>query len=304
MRIVVAGSQGLLGTALVARLHADGHSVQRLVRRPTSSPGEVSWDPAGARLDPRALEGADAVVNLAGAGVGDHRLTPEYKEIVRTSRTSTTGLLAHTIAGLGGRPPVLLNASGIGAYGERGDDVLDETSPLGDTFFAGVVRDWKAATAPAAAAGARVVLLRTGIVLTPAGGALERLLPIVRAGVGGRLGSGDQFWSWITLPDEIAAMVHLLAADGVSGPVNLTAPHPATNADVTRELARALHRPARLPVPAAALKLVLGDFSSEILGSIRALPAVLSASGFQWQHRSIGEAADWVARELKPVRAG
>ena len=302
MKILVAGSHGLIGTALVARLRHDGHTVHRLVRGPTAGPGEISWDPAAGRLDPRAVEDADAVVNLAGAGVGDRRLTPEYQDVVRSSRTSTTGLLARTIAGLGGRPPVLLNASGIGAYGERGDDVLDETSPLGDTFFAGVVRDWEGATAPAAQAGARVVLLRTGIVLTPRGGALERLLPIVRAGVGGRLGSGDQFWSWITLPDEIGAIVHLLRAHDVQGPVNLTAPHPATNAEVTREIARALHRPARLPVPAAALKLVLGAFSSEILGSIRALPAVLSASGFTWQHRSIGDAAEWVAREVHAGR--
>ena len=185
--------------------------MQRLVRRPTSSPGEVSWDPAGARLDPRALEGADAVVNLAGAGVGDHRLTPEYKEIVRTlAHDHDRAARAHHRRGSAAGRRCCSTRPGIGAYGERGDDVLDETSPLGDTFFAGVVRDWEAATAPAAEAGARVVLLRTGIVLTPAGGALERLLPIVRAGVGGRLGSGDQFWSWITLPDEIAAMVHLL----------------------------------------------------------------------------------------------
>jgi uncharacterized protein (TIGR01777 family) len=304
MKILVAGSHGLIGTALVGHLRADGHTVQRLVRGATAAPGEISWDPDAGRLDPRSLADADAVVNLAGAGVGDHRLTPEYKEVVRSSRTSTTGLLARTIAELGGRPPVLLNASGIGAYGERGDDVLDETSPLGDTFFAGVVRDWEGATAPASDAGARVVLLRTGIVLTPRGGALERLLPIVRAGVGGRLGSGDQFWSWITLPDQIGAIVHLLRAHDVHGPVNLTAPHPATNAEVTRELARALHRPARLPVPAAALRLVLGDFSSEILGSIRALPAVLTASGFAWQHRTIDEAADWVARQVRPGRTG
>ena len=304
MKLLVAGSHGLIGTALVARLRADGHTVLRLVRRPTSSPGEVAWDPAAGRLDPHALVDVDAVVNLAGAGVGDRRLTPEYQEVVRTSRTSTTGLLARTIAGLGGRPPVLLNASGIGAYGERGDDVLDETSPRGDSFFAGVVRDWEAATAPAAEAGARVVHLRTGIVLSPHGGALDRLLPFVRAGVGGRLGSGDQFWSWITLPDEVGAIVHLLRAHDVHGPVNLTAPHPATNAEITRELARALHRPARVPVPAVALKVVLGGFSSEVLGSIRALPAVLSASGYEWQHRTVGDAAAWVAAELHPARAG
>src|SRR5215218_2265890 len=217
MRIVVAGSHGLIGTALVARLRTDGHAVQRLVRRPAAGPGEISWDPARGVLEPRALAGADAVVNLAGAGVGDKRLTEAYKQVVRTSRTSTTSL----------------QASGIGAYGERGDDVLDESSPFGDTFFAGVVRDWEAAAAPAADAGARVAYLRTGIVLSPRGGALGRMLPMLRAGVAGKLGSGRQFWSWITLPDEIGAIVHLLHHD-VAGPVNLAAPHPATNADLTR----------------------------------------------------------------------
>jgi uncharacterized protein len=304
MRVVVAGSSGLIGTAVVARLRRDGHVVHRLVRGPTSSPGEVPWDPRGGHLDPGALDGVDAVVNLAGAGVGDRRLTTGYKEVVRSSRTGATGLLARTIAGLGGRPPVLLNASGIGAYGERGDEVLDESSPLGDSFFAALVRDWEGATEPASQAGARVVHLRTGIVLTPTGGALERMLPIVRAGVGGRLGTGDQYWSWITLPDEVDAIVHLMTADHVSGPVNLTAPHPATNTEVTRELARALRRPALLPVPASALRLVLGEFSSEILGSIRAVPRVLTASGFEWQHRTIAEAADWVAGEVSPAEAG
>ena len=297
MRIVVAGSHGLIGTALVDRLTADGHTVQRLVRRPATDPAEITWDPTRGTLDPRALQGVDAVVNLAGAGVGDKRLTPEYKDVVCTSRTSTTSLLARTMATLDRRPAVLLQASGIGAYGERGDEVLDESSSLGDTFFAGVVRDWEGAAAPAEEAGVRVAYLRTGIVLSPDGGALDRMLPLVRAGVSGRLGSGRQFWSWITLPDEIGAIVHLLDHD-VRGPVNLTAPHPATNADVTRELARALRRPAALPVPAAALRLVLGEFSSEVLGSIRALPAVLSASGYTWQHPSIADAAAWVAQQV------
>jgi len=297
MKIAVAGSHGLIGTALVARLARDGHAVHRLVRRPATDPTEIAWDPTTGVLDPRGLEGTDAVVNLAGAGVGDKRLTPEYQRVVRTSRTETTSLLARTMAGLPQPPAVLLQASGVGAYGERGDDVLDETSPLGDTFFAGVVRDWEAAAGPAGDAGVRVAFLRTGIVLSPAGGALQRMLPLLRAGVAGRLGSGRQFWSWITLPDQIDAIVHLLGAD-VSGPVNLTAPHPATNEEVTRELGRALHRPTVLPVPAAALRLVLGDFSSEVLGSIRALPAVLSASGFAWQHPAVGDAAAWVAQEV------
>jgi uncharacterized protein (TIGR01777 family) len=297
MKIVVAGSHGLIGTALVGRLRRDGHAVQRLVRRAAAGPGEISWDPTHGRLDPGALEGAGAVINLAGAGVGDKRLTPAYQREVRTSRTSSTGLLAQTMARLDRPVPVLLQASGIGAYGDQGDDVLDETSPLGDSFFAGVVRDWEAAAAPAVEAGVRVAYLRTGIVLTPAGGAVQRMLPFLRLGVGGPLGSGRQYWSWITLADEVRAIVHLLHAD-VSGPVTLAAPNPATNAEMTRELARALHRPAVVPVPAAALRIVLGGFSSEVLGSIRAVPSVLTASAFRWQHPTTAEAAAWVAAQV------
>ncbi|GAA2722684.1 TIGR01777 family oxidoreductase [Cellulomonas aerilata] len=297
MKIVVAGSHGLIGTALVGRLRRDGHAVQRLVRRDASGPGEVSWDPSRGRLDPAALEGAGAIINLAGAGVGDKRLTEAYKREIRASRTSTTGLLARTVARLDQPVPVMLQASGIGAYGDQGDDVLDETSPLGSTFFAGVVRDWEAAAAPAAEAGTRVAFLRTGIVLSPAGGAMRRMLPLLRLGVGGRLGSGDQYWSWITLPDEIGAIVHLLHAD-VRGPVNLVSPQPATNVEITRELARALHRPDLVPAPALALRMVLGEFSSEVLGSIRAVPSVLTASAFRWQHPTTADAADWVASQV------
>jgi uncharacterized protein (TIGR01777 family) len=297
MKIVVAGSHGLIGTALVGRLRRDGHAVHRLVRRPAAGPGEISWDPRHGRLDPAALEGAGAIVNLAGAGVGDRRLTASYKEEVRTSRTTTTGLLARTVARLDQPVPVLLQASGIGAYGDQGDDVLDETSPRGTTFFAGVVRDWEAAAAPAEEAGVRVAFLRTGIVLSPSGAALARWLPFLRLGLGGPLGSGRQYWPWITLPDEIAAIVHLLHHD-IRGPVNLTAPDPARNVEITRELARALHRPALVPVPAPALRLVLGEFSSEVLGSIRAVPSVLTASAFRWQHPTLADAADWVAGQV------
>jgi uncharacterized protein (TIGR01777 family) len=299
----VAGSHGLIGTALVGRLRRDGHAVQRLVRREAAGPGEISWDPARARLDPTALEGADAVINLAGAGVGDKRLTAAYKDEIRTSRTATTGLLARTLARLDRPAPVMLQASGIGAYGDQGDDVLDETSPLGGSFFAGVVRDWEAAAAPAVEAGVRVAYLRTGIVLTPAGGAVQRMLPFLRLGLGGRLGSGRQYWSWITLPDEIGAIVHLIHAD-VSGPVNLAAPHPATNTEITRALARALHRPSAVPVPAPALRLVLGEFSSEVLGSIRAVPSVLTGSAFRWQHPTTADAAAWVAEQVGRRTAG
>lgn len=296
MKIVVAGSSGLIGTALVTELGHAGHDVHRLVRRRPTRPNEISWDPDARRLDPRDLAGTDAVINLAGAGVADHRLTEAYKQVVLTSRTRTTSLLARTIAELDAPPSVLLQASGIGAYGtyaDRGDEVLDEGSELGDTFFAGIVRAWEGATAPAEDAGIRVAHLRSGIVLAPAGGALGRLLPIVRLGLGGPLGSGRQYWSWISLVDEVRAIVHLLDAP-VAGPVNLTAPHPATNAELTRALARAAHRPAVLPVPAFAVRLLLGEFAQEVLGSIRALPRALADSGFTWTHPDLPGVAAWV----------
>jgi len=298
MRIVVAGSTGLVGTALVTALTAAGHDVRRLVRRAPSGPGEIGWDPDAGRLDPRDLDGTDAVVNLAGAGVADHRLTAAYRQVVLTSRTRTTSLLAETIAGLATPPPVMLQASAVGAYGtyaDRGDEVLDESTPLGDTFLADVVRAWEASTAPAADAGIRVALLRSGIVLAPSGGALGRLLPIVRAGIGGPLGSGRQYWSWIALADEVRAIVHLLDAP-VAGPVNLTAPHPATNAEITRALAHAVRRPAFVRVPAFAVRAALGEFAQEVLGSIRAMPGALSRSGFTWTYPEVPDAAAWVTR--------
>jgi len=303
MQIVVAGSSGLIGNALVAELTRGGHDVRRLVRRPASGPHEITWDPDAGRLDPRDLAGTDAVVNLAGAGVADHRLTKAYQQVVLTSRTRTTSLLARTIAAMDPRPAVLLQASGIGAYGTyagRGDEVLDETSALGDTFFAGVVRAWEGAAAPAQDAGVRVALLRTGIVMTPSGGALGRLLPLVRLGVGGPLGSGRQYWSWISLTDHVRAIVHLLEAP-VAGPVNLTTPHPATNADLTRALAHAVHRPAIVKVPAFAVRLVLGEFAQEVLGSVRALPTALADSGFTWVHPDVPDVAAWVTP--RPVSA-
>ncbi|WP_407343876.1 TIGR01777 family oxidoreductase [Pengzhenrongella phosphoraccumulans] len=298
MQIVVAGSSGLIGNALVAELTRGGHDVRRLVRRPPSGPNEIRWDPDAGRLDARDLDGTDAVINLAGAGVADHRLTDKYKQVVLTSRTRTTSVLARTMAGMATPPAVLLQASGIGAYGtyaDRGAEVLDETSTLGDTFFAGIVRAWEGATAPAQDAGIRVAHLRTGIVMAPSGGALGRLLPIVRLGIAGPLGSGRQYWSWISLVDEVRAIVHLLQAP-VAGPVNLTTPHPATNLELTRALARAAHRPAVIPVPAFAVRLLLGEFAQEVLGSVRALPQALVDSGFTWTHPDLPDVAAWVTK--------
>jgi hypothetical protein len=292
MDIVVAGSHGLIGSALVPALRAGGHRVHRLVRGDVTHPDDIAWDPDAGRLDPVALESAGAVINLAGAGVSDRPLTKARKRTVLLSRTRTAGLLATTMAGLDRGPRVLLQASGIGAYGDRGDDVLNEHEPLGDTYFAGVVRQWEASTAPAADAGVRVVHLRSGIVLAPGGGALGRLLPLVRAGVAGPLGSGRQYWSWITLPDEVGAIMHLLGA-AVHGPVNMVTAAD-TNADVTAAFARALHRPAFLRVPGWAVRFALGDFAQEILGSIRAVPRALTDSGFAPEHPDLAAAVAYV----------
>jgi len=293
MQVVVAGSHGFIGGTLVPQLRRDGHLVRVLVRGETRSPDEIRWDPDAGRLDAAALDWADAVINLAGVNPGTRPLTQARKRLVVSSRVNTTRLLARTLAVLDDRPRVLLQASGIGAYGSRGEDVLDEDEPLGTTFFASVVRQWEAATAPAADAGVRVVHLRTGVVLSSHGGALGRLLPLIKLGVGGRFGDGRQFWPWITLTDEVRAIEHLLTS-GVHGPVNLVTAADR-NADVVGALAKALHRPAVLPVPAFALRAVLGDFSSEVLGSNRAIPRVLSADGFVPTHRDLATAARWVA---------
>lgn len=295
MHIVLAGSHGFIGTALRSSLQDAGHDVRVLVRHAVTRPEEIWWDPAAGRLDPAALHGADAVVDLAGVNPGTRPLTAARKREVMSSRVDTAGLLARTIARLDAPRPALLQASGIGAYGDRGDTLLDETEPLGRTFFAEVVRQWEDATRPAQDAGARVVLLRTGVVLGPGGGALRPLWPLLRLGLGGRLGSGRQYWSWITLHDEVRAIEHLLTAD-VAGPVNLVT-RADRNQDVTAALAQALHRPAVVAAPAWALRLVLQDFSSEVLGSVRATPAALTASGFVPAHPDLASAARWLVEQ-------
>lgn len=290
MVVVVAGSSGLVGSALVTHLRAEGHTVRRLVRRAPRAPDEHGWDPDAGVLPVEALAGADAVVNLAGAGVGDQRLTAARKRVVLLSRTRSTNLIARVIADMAHPPAVLLQGSAIGAYGERGTDVVTEGEPYGHTFLSGVVRRWEAAATPAVEhPGVRVAFLRSGIVLAADGGALGRLLPLLRLGVGGPLGSGRQYWSWITLEDEARAITHLLSAP-VSGPVNLVA-QPATHGEIVRALAERLHRPAVLRVPGWALRAAIGDFSQEILGSVRAVPAALTASGFEHRYPTARDAA-------------
>lgn len=279
MRIVVSGASGLIGTALVPQLRAQGHTVFRLVRRPPAHADELAWDPRTGEFDPAAWVDVDAVINLSGAGVGDRRWTAAYKKEILDSRVDATRSIATAIAGLERKPAVLINASAIGWYGETGQRAVDESDRGGDDFLAEVCSQWEAATAPADDAGIRTVLLRTGLVMDSHGGALARMIPLFKAGIGGRLGNGQQWWSWISLRDEIRAILHLLTHD-VAGPVNLVSPNPVTNQEFTAALARALHRPALLPVPAFALRIVLGGFSTEVLGSKRILPTVLTESGF------------------------
>ncbi|MFZ9628642.1 MAG: TIGR01777 family oxidoreductase [Ilumatobacteraceae bacterium] len=287
MRIVVSGATGLIGSALCTSLSASGHDVVRLVRR-APGPGDVQWDPARGVLPDGALRGADAVVHLAGAGIGDRRWTAEYRREILESRTKSTSLLASAIADTEGGPRVFLSGSAIGVYGATGDESLDETSPAGTGFLAEVCLQWEAATAAASSAGARVAHLRTGIVLSPAGGALKKLLPLFRLGAGGPFGNGRQWQSWISLPDEVGAITHLLTAD-VRGAVNLTAPNPLTNAEFSKVLARVLRRPALLPVPRFGPALLLGgDLADALLYTgQRVLPTVLQQSGYEFRHATL-----------------
>ncbi len=284
MRVAVSGSHGLIGSALLTRLSDSGHDVVRLVRS-TPAPGEIAWNPQAGRLDAGALAEVDAVVNLAGTGIGDHRWTDEYKRQILDSRVRGTTLLSEAIAAQDSGPRVLLSASAIDYYGARDDEVLDEASPSGTTFLAGVCREWEAATAPAESAGARVVHFRTGIVLSRAGGALKKLLPLFKLGLGGRFGSGRQWMSWISIDDEVRAIEHLLGSD-VAGAVNLTAPSPVTNADFTKVLGRVLDKPALVPVPRFGPSLLVGREAAETLlyTGQRVVPRMLQADGFQFAH--------------------
>jgi len=274
-RVAITGASGLVGSALVGHLKSEGYTVQRLVRRNPIAPDEVSWDPASGQVDLAALEGVDAIVHLAGANVGDKRWTTKYKAEILNSRLLGTTAIAKAANSL--KPSVFISASAIGYYGETGNRAVIENDRGGDDFLAAVCREWEAAAD--IATESRVVKIRTGLVLEPTGGALGRMLPLFKFGLGGKLGSGSQWWSWITLHDEIKAITHLLDAD-VAGPVNLTTPNPVTNQEFTATLARALHRPALFPVPGIALKTVLGGFSTEILGSKKVLPQALQNSGF------------------------
>jgi uncharacterized protein (TIGR01777 family) len=290
MDIAITGSTGLIGKALVHRLEAAGHRAVPVVR--SAGGGDViRWDPAAGTIEAAAFEGIDAVVHLAGEPIGARRWNTDVKRAIRDSRVDGTSLLSATLAGLTTPPAVLLSGSAIGIYGNRGDERLTETSAPGEGFLAGVTAEWEAATAPAEQAGIRVVHLRTGIVLSPEGGALAKQLPLFKFGLGGKLGSGRQYWSWISLDDEVAMIEWLLDAD-VAGPVNLTAPEPVTNAAFTDALGKALGRPTFLPVPSFGPKLVLGgELADELLfTSARVIPEVATNAGYQFTHQTIGAA--------------
>ncbi len=297
MNVLVTGSSGLIGTALTGRLTKEGATVVRLVRgdATTSEAGTVAWDPAGGTFDREGLERSgpfDAVVHLAGAGIGDRRWSPERKRLILESRTASTALLVETLLSLSSRPPVLVSASAVGYYGVRGSEELTEESSSGTDYLAEVCRAWEGATAPAADGGIRTVLVRTGIVLSRRGGALGKQLPLFRLGLGGRMGSGVQFRSWITLDDEIGVLLRCLEDPGLAGPVNATAPEPATDGALAKALGDALHRPAFLAVPATALHLALGTEMADelVLGGQRVLPAVLLANGHEFAHTDLDEA--------------
>jgi uncharacterized protein (TIGR01777 family) len=294
MRIVMAGASGLIGTDLSSRLVADGHDVIRLVRRAPASAAEVRWDPSAGQLDPACLEGADAVINLCGAGIGDRPWTRRRIDELFRSRLDPTRTLATAMKHLAAPPSTFLSQSGAGYYGDAGTALLHEGSSAGAGIMARICVEWEAA-AHEAPAGVRVVTSRTAVVLSRSGGALGRLLPLLRLGVGGPLGNGRQYWPWITLPDLSAAFGFLLAST-LSGPVNVSAPEAADVNTLVAELASALHRPAVFRVPAPALRLVMGKLASELLlASQRMEPGLLKDAGFEWQHPDLRQAAEWVA---------
>ncbi|MGW7430911.1 TIGR01777 family oxidoreductase [Streptomyces sp. NPDC054861] len=288
-RIAVTGASGLIGSALVRSLRADGHHVSRLVRRPARTADEVEWDPARLYVDSAGLVGVDAVVHLAGAGVGERRWTEAYRKEIRDSRVLGTTAIAQALASLAEPPKVLVCGTALGYYGDTGTRAVDESAPAGEGFLPSVCVEWEAAAAPAEEAGIRVAYARTGLVVAGEGGAWGRLFPLFRAGVGGRMGDGRQYWSFISLHDEVAALRHLIDDDSLSGPVNLTAPEPVTNREVTAAMGRVLRRPTLLTVPAPALRAVLGGFAEDVLGSQRVLPGRLLESGFDFAFPTIDE---------------
>jgi len=284
-KVAITGSSGLIGSSLVTQLKSTGYEVQKLVRRKPRASDEVFWDPIKGEIDLTALDGVDAFIHLAGAGVGDKRWSAAYRSEILNSRLLGTTTIANACQQL--QSSLFISASAIGYYGETGNRTVTETDKGGSDFLSVVCREWEAVAD--LAPSVRTIKLRTGLVLDPTGGALGRMLPIFKFGLGGKLGSGKQWWSWITLHDHIRAIIHLMNSK-IEGPVNLTSPNPVTNQEFTAALARALNRPAIFPAPAFALKLILGGFSSEVLGSKRVLPKVLLDSKFEFDYPHLLEA--------------
>ena len=297
-RILISGSTGLIGRSLVRRLESSGHEVVRLVRPDTRSDAAgVSWDPARGVLDPSAVEGFDAVVHLAGENIADRRWSEEQKRRIRDSRVGGTTLLSTTLANLNHPPAVFACASAGGYYGNRGDELLSDTAEPGTDFIASATKEWEEACDPAAQAGIRVVNMRIGVVLTASGGMLKRVLPIFKMGLGGRLGSGSQFFSWITLEDVIESAVWAMEKEELSGGINITSPNPLTNAEFTRALGRAVGRPAVFSVPRFALRIMQGDLSDVVLSSLRMEPQRMLQSGFEFSQPEIDGALQWAVED-------
>jgi uncharacterized protein len=295
VRVVVAGSSGLIGTALVAGLREAGHEVLRLVRRTPSAPDERGWDPPSGRVDEGALDGAGAVVSLGGVGIADRPWSGARRQALRDSRNVPTEVLATACARAG--VPALVSGSAVGDYGDAGPAEIDESAPSGEGFLAEVCRDWEAATAPAAEAGVRVVTVRTGLVLSPSGGLLALMKPVWKSFLGARLGSGEQFMPWISLDDEVAGIRFAVEHEEVRGPVNLTGPAPVTNAAFTQALATAVGRPAPLAVPAFVISTVLGDMGREmLLYGQNARPRKLLDAGFAFRHTTLADALSAAVR--------
>jgi uncharacterized protein (TIGR01777 family) len=293
-RVAITGASGMIGSALSAFLSARGDEVVHVVRRPARTSAEISWDPSNRRLEAAALSGVDAVVHLAGANVGEKRWTPSRKQEIFASRVDGTHTLAAALAEAD-HPIRLVSQSAVGIYGsDRGDEVLTEESESGHGFLAEVVRAWEAAAEPARAAGLSVVHPRTGIVLAPGAGAMGPLLRLGQLGLAGPLGSGRQFWPWITLHDTVRALAFLVDRPEVTGPVNVVGPAPARQKDIAAELARQLHRPALLPAPGMGLRLYLGEFANDILGSQRVMPTRLLECGFDFDQDTLPKAISWL----------
>ncbi|WP_369246083.1 TIGR01777 family oxidoreductase [Streptomyces sp. R41] len=286
-RIAIAGASGMIGSALTRSLTSDGHEVVRLVRRAPRAKDEVQWDPQAQRIDAAGLIGCAAVVNLAGAGVASRRWTEAYKRTIRDSRVLGTATLAEAVASLDEPPRVFVNGSAIGFYGDTGERAVDESAPPGDGFLPSLCVEWEEATGAAQEAGIRTAFARTGLVVARKGGAWGKLFPLFKAGVGGRMGNGRQYWSFVSLHDEVAAIRHVIDTESLSGPVNVTAPDPLTNREITEAMGRVLHRPTLFTTPAPLLRLALGDMAGDILGSQRVLPTRLLESGFTFAFPSI-----------------